>query len=186
MLKRSSLGLLCVAALSLASAAACASAAAANEPAARATLDAAVRALGFLESGPRDGGFVIAVVYAPDAPGGRAAALEAVARMRDRTGPRRSRVRAEAYTVDELLATTDRIDAVLLAPGAASSTPAIADFIRQRRIVSVSSDPACLDADCCVLMVDAGDDVEIVLNTELASRVGAQFSTVFTMMVTRR
>jgi hypothetical protein len=52
--------------------------------------------------------------------------------------------------------------------------------------VSVSSDPACLDAKCCVLMVQAGSNVNIVLDTAMATATGAHFSSVFTMMVKRR
>jgi hypothetical protein len=43
-----------------------------------------------------------------------------------------------------------------------------------------------MDARCCVLMVQAGSSVNIVLDTALADAAGAQFSSVFTMMVKRR
>jgi hypothetical protein len=62
----------------------------------------------------------------------------------------------------------------------------VGDFIRRRHIISISNDPACLGAGCCVLMVRTTGTVEIVLDTALADSVGARFSTVFAMMVKRK
>ncbi len=62
----------------------------------------------------------------------------------------------------------------------------VSDYVRQNRVVSISSDPACLDAQCCVLMVRSGSGVDIVLDTAMADAAGARFSSVFTMMVKRR
>lgn len=147
------------------------------------TLEAVVRALGFLESGPRDGQLALAVVYAD---GQETAAADAGRRLDAAAGPRRSRIRATTYSVGDVARTTDRIDAALLLPGAASEAAEVAEFIRQRRVVSLSSDAACLAAGACVLMVSADRNVEIILDTRLADLVGAEFSAVFKMMVKRQ
>ena len=73
----------------------------------------------------------------------------------------------------------------LALPGAANAQ-AIADIVRRRHVISISTDPACLDSKCCVLMVHAERKVEIVLDTALADAAGAHFSSVFAMMVKRR
>jgi len=63
---------------------------------------------------------------------------------------------------------------------------AIIDVVRRRRVVSISSDPACLETKCCVLMVHSNGKVDIVLDTALADAAGAHFSPVFAMMVKRK
>ena len=78
------------------------------------------------------------------------------------------------------------MDVLLLMPGACSDSAAIVEVLRRRRAVSVSTDPACLDARCCILMVHAGARVEIVLDTGLAESLGLRFSSVFTMLVKRK
>jgi hypothetical protein len=61
----------------------------------------------------------------------------------------------------------------------------ILEAILHHRLVSISDDPICIQEKCCVLMVRAGQRVEITLNTALADAVGARFSLVFTMAVKR-
>jgi hypothetical protein len=79
-----------------------------------------------------------------------------------------------------------RVDALFLLPGSSKDQAAITEFMRRRHLVSISNDPACMDAKCCVLMVRTTGGVEIVLDTQLAEAVGAHFSSVFTMMVKRK
>ena len=146
-------------------------------------IQAVARTLGFLESAPHEQQFEIAVLYAPSE---EAAATEAASQLTGLPGPRRATLHATAYTADELDQTADRIDALIVTPGQAEDADWIANFIRSRRVVSVSTDPDCLAANTCVVRVNADRNVEIVLNTRLADAVGARFSTVFTMMVIRR
>jgi hypothetical protein len=146
-------------------------------------IQAVARTLGFLESAPREQSFEVAVLYEPS---GEAVAADAASQLTGLPGPRRATLHATAYTADDLDQAADRVDALLVMPGLMEDADRIADFVRSRRIVSVSNDPGCLAADTCVVMVNADRDVEIVLNTRLADAVGARFSTVFTMMVIRR
>jgi hypothetical protein len=71
-------------------------------------------------------------------------------------------------------------------PGMSAEAPAIVEAIRRRHILSVSNDPTCLETNCCVLMVRANPQVEIILNSAMAQAVGADFSTVFAMIVKRK
>ena len=151
-----------------------------------ADLQAATRAIGFLQSLPHDGSIVIGVVYAPQSEESKQLATQAAATLASLPGPNKFVIRTKLVSVDSIAQTGDRLDAVFLVPGLSAEGPAIADAIRRRRIVSISNDPACLDSNCCVLMVRAKPEVEIVLNTAVADAVGANFSTVFAMIVKRR
>lgn len=149
-----------------------------------ADLQAASRSLGFLDTLRRDGTIVVGIVYAPANPNARARAAETAERLKSIPGPNAASFRPELIPANELPQFAARLDAVFLMPGAAGE--AVADAVRRRRIVSISSDPACLDARCCVLHVRTASGVEIVLDTALADAVGARFSPVFAMMVKRR
>jgi hypothetical protein len=149
-----------------------------------ADLQAASRSLGFLDTLRRDGPIVVGIVYAPATANAQALAAETADRLRSISGPNAAPFRPELIPASELPQFAGRLDAVFLMPGSSGET--IADAIRRRRIVSISSDPACLDARCCVLHVRTASGVEIVLDTALANAVGARFSPVFAMMVKRR
>jgi hypothetical protein len=70
--------------------------------------------------------------------------------------------------------------------GASSHSAVILDCVRRHHLVTLSDDPLCANAQCCVITVHAGPRVEISLNTALADAVGARFSLVFTMVVKRK
>ena len=167
-------------------------AALAHMPSARAAdvsladLQAATRTLGFVDALQSRSTISIGVVYgagARDAKNSAARTAGALAAMR---GPGSSTIRANVLTVDELADYAQHFDVLYLMPGLAPNGAQIADAVRRQHVVSISSDPACLDAKYCVLMVQAGSGVNIVLDTALAAAAGAQFSSVFTMMVKRR
>jgi hypothetical protein len=151
-----------------------------------ADLQAATRAIGFLQNLPHDGSIVIGIVYAQQSPESKALAVQTAATLASLPGPNKSIIRAKLVSIESLALNNDRLDALFVIPGLSSGGPAIADAIRRRRIISISNDPSCLDSNCCVLMVRANPEVEIVLNTAVADAVGANFSTVFAMIVKRR
>lgn len=152
----------------------------------RADLRATAHALGFLDSLPQDGAIDIGVVYAPQSADSKAEAGQIAGLLNSEPGPNKSAFHARIVAVDNLAQSGDHLDAVYIAPGLSGEAATIADALRRRHIVSISNDPACLDNNCCVLMVRDDHGVQIVLNTALADAVGANFSTVFTMMVKRR
>ena len=151
-----------------------------------ADLQAAARALGFLDPLPRDQTIVVGIVYAPNLIGGRASAVQAAEQFKAIPGPNHTSFQTEIISADALAQFANRVDALFLLPGSSKDQAAITEFMRRRHLVSISNDPACMDAKCCVLMVRTTGGVEIVLDTQLAEAVGAHFSSVFTMMVKRK
>jgi hypothetical protein len=151
-----------------------------------ADLQAATRTLGFLDSLQNRATISIGVVYGAAVRDGKNAAAQTAGALAAMRGPGSSAIRANILTVDELAQNAQHLDALYLMPGLAANGAQIADAVRRLHIVSISSDNACLDARYCVLMVQAGSGVNIVLDTALAASAGAQFSSVFTMMVKRR
>ena len=141
----------------------------------RADLQAAAHALGFLDSLPQDGAIDIGVLYAAQSVESKAAAAQIAGLFNALPGPNKSAFHAKIVAADNLAQSGDRLDAVYIAPGLSGSAATIADALRHRHIVSISNDPACLDSNCCVLMVRDDHGVQIVLNTALADAVGAIF-----------
>lgn len=149
-------------------------------------LQAAARSLGFLDSLTRDGTIVVGFVYPASSDAGKAQAASLADRLRSIPGPNSAMFRTEIIASSDLNSFAGRLDAVFLAPGTNPEAKAIADAILQKHLVSISSDPACLAAKTCVLMIRTDRGVEINLDTALAGAVGARFSPVFSMMVKRR
>jgi hypothetical protein len=149
-------------------------------------LEAAARSLGFLDSLACDGTLVLGIVYASDSPDAKALASALAERVRSIKGHNSAVFKTEVLSVNELAQFSDRLDAIFLAPGTTAEAGTIAEIIRRRHLVSISNDPACLQAKCCVLMIRTDRGVEINLDTSLADAVGARFSPVFSMMVKRR
>jgi hypothetical protein len=149
-------------------------------------LRAAVGALGFLDNLPRGENLVIGVVYAADVPAAEASATETAKLVSAIPGPNSVLLRPAVISSADLGQFRGRLDALFLMPGASTQANAVLDALHRRRIVSISSDPACLDEKVCVLMVRTGSRVEIVLDTALADAVGARFSPVFAMVVKRK
>jgi hypothetical protein len=151
-----------------------------------ADLQAATRSLGFLDSLQNHATISVGVVYGAGVRDGKNSAALTAGTLSAMRGPGSSTIRATVVSVAELGQTAQRFDVLYLMPGLAANGAQIGDAVRRLRVVSISSDTACLDARYCVLMVQAGSGVNIVLDTTLASAAGAQFSSVFTMMVKRR
>jgi YfiR/HmsC-like len=151
-----------------------------------AQLQAVAQTLGFLSNLPNTDTLNIAIVYAQDQSGGEARAAQTAALLNAIRGPNRRTLVGTSVAVKDLGRATQSFDAYFLMPGAPSQGAAINDAVRRHHVISISTDPACLDANCCVLMVSVQGRVRIVLDTALASAAGAQFSSVFAMMVTRK
>ena len=151
-----------------------------------ADLQAVARSLGFLDSLPREGTITVGIVYAP---GEEASAARTAEMLNALQGPNSTTFKALTIAVGALAQVQDRLDVLFIADGACAD-PAVAksiiDVVRRRRVVSISSDPACLETKCCVLMVHSNGKVDIVLDTALADAAGAHFSPVFAMMVKRK
>jgi hypothetical protein len=163
-----------------------ASAAHAQKPDDARYVDAAARSFGFLESAPRTKAISIGVVYDPGQLGARDFASSIAQRLAKPQGSHRSVIDAKPVDLGSLRQAADGLAGLYLLPGEPSRSATVHDVVRQHRLVAVSPDPACLSARTCVLQVEAGRSVSIILDTKLAEEVGARFSTVFSMMVTRK
>jgi hypothetical protein len=150
------------------------------------SLQAAIRTLNFLESLPREGVIAVGVVYPSDIPNAQVFAMETAKSIGYMRGPNSRPLQAVAISTTELDKFLGHLDVIFLMPGASKHSEVILDAMHRHHLMSISGDPACADARCCVLMVRSGQRVEISLNTALAEAVGARFSLVFTMVVKRR
>ncbi len=148
-----------------------------------ADLHAIANALTFLDGLPHGGQIMVGVVYASDDTKRRRAGRRRAERD---PGPNQSTFRGEPISVKELGQGGGHLDAALLLPSAVGQSAAVSDAARHRHLLTISTDPSCLESKCCVLMVRASDRVQIVLDTAMADLVGANFSSVFTMIVERR
>jgi len=149
-----------------------------------ADLQAAMRALGFLSALQNRSAITVGVVY-PDADS-KAQALRVAATLMRQGGPGSATVTATLVTVQDLSQSTQHIDALYLLALPAEGGRSVSDYVKRQSVVSISADPACLDVQACVLMVQARSSMTIVLDTALAQAAGARFSSVFTMLVKRK
>ncbi len=148
-------------------------------------LEAAMRTLNFLESLPKDGPIMVGVVYPSDVPAGKALAAQATAIIGKMRGPGSRQFQPVVVSTDDLAHFDGHLDALFLVTGSSKHSDVIQAAILRHHLVSISDDPICIEAKCCVLTVQTGQRVEITLNTALADAVGARFSLVFTMVVKR-
>jgi hypothetical protein len=149
-------------------------------------LQASVRTLGFLESLPKEGSIVVGVIYASDTRGSEALAAETAALLSTMRGPNSRRLQPQVLSIDDLAHFEGHLDVLFLVQGATKHSDVLLDAMRRLHLVTISDDSLCSVTQTCVLMVRAGQRVEISLNTALADAVGARFSLVFMMVVNRK
>jgi YfiR/HmsC-like len=148
-------------------------------------LQAAVQTLNFLESLPKEGPVTIGVIYASEIANSQQLATETVKAIGTMRGPNNRDVQAVGISIDDLSHYAGHLDVIYLLFGASNHAGEIVTAIRRLRAVSISDDPACETAKCCVLLVRSTQRVEITLNSALANAAGARFSLVFMMVVKR-
>jgi hypothetical protein len=158
----------------------------ATETVALADLEATTRSLGFLGSLQNRPTISIGVVYGSNLRDDKALAAQTARTLSTMAGPGSSVIRASILTAAELADRGLHFDVLYIMPSATGAGPQITDAVQRMHAVSISNDPACLDAKYCVLMVQASSGVTIVIDTALAAAADAQFSSVFLMMVKRR
>jgi hypothetical protein len=151
-----------------------------------AELQATLRSLGFLTSLQHRPVITLGVVYHGADAEAKMQAARVAASLARIPGPGGASVQATVLSTQELSQSTLHLDALYLMALPNDGARAASEFVRKQNVVSISSDPACLDEGVCVLLVQARPNMTIVLDTALAQAAGAKFSTVFTMMVKRR
>lgn len=176
----------CAVAASAMSAALCLGVSSAHADAVNAAdLKAVSNALGFLQGLPHGAPITVGVVFSSDADDQKQAAATA-AMLQTIPAPNQSSFKSVLIAAKDLARTPDHLDVLLLMPDAVAQSAVIADAARKRRLMVVSTNPECLNTGCCVLMVHTQGRVRIVLDTQMADVVGANFSSVFAMMVERK
>jgi hypothetical protein len=149
-------------------------------------LQAAMRTLGFLDSLPKEGTVVVGVIYSSDISPDGALAAQTAALLSTMRGPNSRRIQPQVVSTNDLAHFQGHLDVLFLVQGASKDSDIILDAMHRRHLVSISDDPLCSVAQCCVLMVRTAQQVEITLNSALANAVGARFSLVFMMVVKRK
>jgi hypothetical protein len=147
-------------------------------------IQATVRALGFVDSLQTQPSLSIGVVF--DGGDGQRIATQVAATIPSLHAPGSPAMTARAVSIADVAKNVKQFDVLYLMPASSGDAARIADVVQHARVVSISNDPACLDANTCVLFVRTGVNVEIVLNTALANAVNAQISPVFAILVKRR
>jgi hypothetical protein len=155
----------------------------AAEPIAIDNLQAAVQTLNFLDSLHKDGPIAIGVIYAPEVFNAQLVATETSKALSAMRGPNNRDIQTVVMTIDEVSRYAGHLDVVYLLVGVSNHSNVIVSALRRLRAISISDDPACMVAACCVLLVRSGQRVEITLNSALAGAAGARFSLVFMMVV---
>jgi hypothetical protein len=155
----------------------------ATEPIAIDNLLAAVQTLNFLDSLPKNGPIAIGVIYAPEVSNAQLLATETSKALSGMHGPNNRDIQTVVMTTDEVSRYAGHLDVVYLLVGVSNHSNVIVSALHRLRAVSISDDPACMLAACCVLLVRSGQRVEITLNSALAGAAGARFSLVFMMVV---
>ena len=147
-------------------------------------LEATARAIGFLNNLPKDGTITVGIVYA-DTADGKAKAAQTAGLLGGVQGQSKAKFRTVLIAAKDLTQTAEtRRRHPDAEPGdipgryGRSGAPP--------PVVSISTDAGCTDAKSCVLMIHTAGRVRIVLDTALADAVGAQFSSIFMMMVERK
>ncbi len=147
-----------------------------------ADLHAVANALGFLNGLPQSDPVHVGIIFGAD----RKQAGAVAGMLKSITGPNQAPFRPTLLPASGLANVSTRFDVLLIMPDAMNHSTEIARFAKQGKTVTVATDPACIGNGSCVLMVQADHGIRIVLNTELAEKVGADFSPVFAMMVERQ
>ena len=121
-------------------------------------IQVAARTLSFLDGGP-SGKVVFAIVFDPSKPASV----------------------AEKDEVMSALGSAGDAGAFYLTHGV--NYTAAGAFAKSKKILSISSDMACVQSGACVMGVAATPKVEIVVNSAAATAIGAKFKAAFKMMI---
>lgn len=140
------------------------------------------RALGFLEK-PLTGSVVIGVLYAP----GNSASEADLKAVQDTLakGLKSGNVTLEAKPI-ALTALNNELNGlkvIFVTEGLSSQYEQIVAAIKDKGILSVTTDLACVQAEKCAVGVKSEPKVEIIVSRAAAGAVGVAFSASFRMMI---
>jgi hypothetical protein len=157
----------------------------ATQPSAR-DLEAVAHTLGFVEGIPRVGTVKIGIVYEADDIDAAARARDVALRLSKTAGPGSSDIAATTVAANALDRRNAAFDALFVMASGGKLTGMIVAEAARQRLVTISTDPACLELRSCVLSVQGEPSVSVTLDTALASDLGVKISPIFAMMVKRK
>ncbi len=137
------------------------------------------RTLTFLDNGPT-GRVTFAVVFDPSKPASVAEKDEVMAALGAGMAVGAVTVVGKAVDVGSV-AGTSGVGAFYLTHGV--NYASVGAAAKSKKILSISSDMACVQSGACVMGVAASPKVEIVVNSASAAAVGASFKAAFKMMI---
>jgi len=142
-------------------------------------IQVAGRTLTFLDNGPT-GKVVFAVVFDPSKPASVAERDEVMAALGSGMSVGGITVVGRAVELNSLGSAGDA-GAFYLTHGV--NYTAAGAFAKSKKILSISSDMACVQSGACVMGVAASPKVEIVVNSATAKAEGIVFKAAFKMMI---
>ena len=137
------------------------------------------RTLTFLDNGPT-GTVVFAVVFDSSKPASVAEKDEVMGALG--TGMTVGAVTIVGKAVDaNAVSGVSGVSAFYLTHGV--NYAAVGAIAKSKKVLSISSDMACVNSGACVMGVAASPKVEIVVNSAAAAAIGASFKAAFKMMI---
>lgn len=142
-------------------------------------IQVAARTLSFLDDGP-SGKVVFAIVFDPSKPASVAEKDEVMSALGSGMAAGGATVVGRPVEFSALGSAGDA-GAFYLTHGV--NYVAAGAFAKSKKILSISSDMACVQSGACVMGVAATPKVEIVVNSAAAAAIGAKFKAAFKMMI---
>lgn len=139
------------------------------------------KAVGFMKSAP-SGAVDVAIVYDPAIAGSQTDAEGLKSILGGGLTDKGVTYNPVMVPVSDLSAVSSA-SVVYVASGMSAHYGAIGDAVKSAKVLSVSSDKACVEAGSCSMFVSSSPKVEIVLNSAAASAAGVEFQSAFKMMV---
>ncbi len=142
-------------------------------------IQVAGRTLTFLDGGP-SGKVVFAIVFDPSKPASVAEKDEVMAALGGGMNAGAATVVGKPVEAGSVAGAGD-VGAFYMTHGV--NYAAVGGVAKSKKILSISSDMACVQSGACVMGVAASPKVEIVVNSATAAAVGAKFKAAFKMMI---
>jgi hypothetical protein len=142
-------------------------------------LGVAGRALTFLENGP-SGATVLGVVYDPSKPASVAEKSAVMAALGSGLSAGSITLTGKAVPASEV-GDVSGVGALYVTTGV--NYAAVGAAAKAKKLITIGSDPACVNSGACVMGVSTDPKVEIIVNHATAAAVGASFKAAFRMMI---
>ncbi len=142
-------------------------------------IQVAGRTLTFLDGGPT-GKVVFGIVYDSSKPASVAEKDEVMAALGSGMSAGAATVVGKPVEASSVASAGD-VGALYFTHGV--NYAAAGAVAKSKKILSISSDMACVNSGACVMGVAASPKVEIVVNSATAAAVGAKFKAAFKMMI---